>query len=97
VNISGTVVSIDPSSIQVKLSTGNTVTLNLSSSVTYRTATAGTAADVTPGSTVEIGLALGGGGGNGPTASGNPRPSGGFGGGFGGGFTGTVGTITVVK
>jgi hypothetical protein len=96
VNISGTVVSIDASSIQVKLSTGNTVTLNLGSSVTYRTATAGTATDVTPGSTVEIGLALGGGG-NGPTASGNPRPSGGFGGGFGGGFTGTVGTITVVK
>lgn len=92
VSISGTVVSIDATSIQIKLASGTTETLNLGGSVTYRNATAGSAADVTPGATVEIGLALGGGR-TGPTASGNPRPSGGF----GGGFTGTVGTITVVK
>jgi len=95
-SINGTVVAIDASTIQVKLASGNTVTLNLGSNVTYRNANVGTAADVTPGATVEIGLAPGGGG-NGPSASGNPRPSGGFGGGFGAGFTGTVGTITVVK
>jgi len=91
VNISGTVVSIDGSTIQIKLANGTTETLNLGSTVTYRDSTTGTAADVTPGSTVQIGLALGAGGG--PTASGQPRPSGGFGG-LGGA---TVGTITVVK
>ncbi len=91
VSISGTVVSIDGSSIQIKLANGTTETLNLASTVTYRDSTTGTAADVTPGATVEISLALGGGGG--PTASGQPRPSGGFGG-LG---NATVGTITVVK
>ncbi len=97
VNVSGTVVSIDANSIQVKLSTGNTVTLNLDSSTTYRTATTGSASDVAPGDTVELGLAVGGR--TNPSASGNPRPSGGPGGGFGGGFGagGTVSTITVVK
>lgn len=93
VNITGTVVSVDATSIQVKLATGSTVTLTLGNSVVYRAATAGSAAEVTPGATVEVGLTVAAG--TGPTASGNPRPSGGFGaGGFG---TGTVGTITVVK
>jgi len=73
------------------LSTGNTVTLNLNGSTTYRTATTGSASDVAPGDTVELGLSLGN---RQPTASGNPRPSGGFGGGLGGG---TVSTVTVVK
>jgi hypothetical protein len=91
VSITGTVVSIDGSTIQVKLANGTTETLNLGSSVTYRDSTTGTAADVTPGSTVQIGLALGAA--TGPTASGQPRPSGGFGG-LG---SATVGTITVVK
>ena len=91
-SVTGTVVSIDGSSIQIKLANGTTETLNLGSSVTYRDSTTGTAADVTPGATVQISLALGAGGG-GPTASGAPRPSGGFGG-LG---NATVGTITVVK
>ncbi len=91
VSISGTVVSIDGSTIQIKLTTGQTETLNLAPTVTYRDSTTGSAADVTPGSTVQIGLALGAA--TGPTASGQPRPSGGFGG-LGGA---TVGTITVVK
>jgi hypothetical protein len=91
VSISGTVVSIDGSTIQIKLANGTTETLNLSPTVTYRDSTTGTAADVTAGATVQIGLALGAG--TGPTASGQPRPSGGFGG-LGGA---TVGTITVVK
>jgi hypothetical protein len=90
-SVSGTVVSIDGSTIQIKLANGTTETLNLSSTVTYRDSTTGTATDVIPGSTVQIGLALGAG--TGPTASGQPRPSGGFGG-LGGA---TVGTITVVK
>jgi hypothetical protein len=93
-NVSGTVVSVSATSIQIKLATGSTVTLNLASNVTYRDATTGSAADVTPGATVEVGLAFAGGG-TGPTASGNPRPSGGFGG-AGLGNT-SVGTITVVK
>jgi hypothetical protein len=92
VNITGTVVSIDGSSIQLKLANGTTETLNLASTVTYRDSTTGTAADVAPGATVQISLALGAGAG-GPTASGQPRPSGGFGG-LG---NATVGTITVVK
>ncbi len=91
VSITGTVVSIDGSTIQFKLANGTTETLNLSPTVTYRDSTTGTAADVTPGATVQIGLALGAG--TGPTASGQPRPSGGFGG-LG---AATVGTITVVK
>lgn len=90
-SVSGTVVSIDASTIQVKLANGTTETLNLGSSVTYRDSTTGSASDVTPGSTVDIGLSLGAG--SGPTASGQPRPSGGFGG-LG---NATVGTITVVK
>ena len=95
-SVSGTVVSIDASTIQVKLANGTTETLNLAPTVTYRDSTTGSASDVTPGSTVDIGLSLGAG--TGPTASGQPRPSGGFGGGFGGGLTNaTVGTITVVK
>jgi hypothetical protein len=92
VSVTGTVVSIDGSSIQIKLANGTTETLNLASTVTYRDSTTGTAADVAPGATVQISLALGAGAG-GPTASGQPRPSGGFGG-LG---NATVGTITVVK
>jgi hypothetical protein len=92
VSVTGTVVSINGSSIQLKLANGTTETLNLSSTVTYRDSTTGTAADVAPGATVQISLALGAGAG-GPTASGQPRPSGGFGG-LG---NATVGTITVVK
>jgi len=94
-SVSGTVVSIDASTIQVKLANGTTETLNLAPTVTYRDSTTGSASDVTPGSTVDIGLSLGAG--TGPTASGQPRPSGGFGGGFGGLGNATVGTITVVK
>ena len=92
-NITGTVVSVNASSIQIKLATGTTMTLNLSTNVTYRDSTTGSAADVTPGATVQVGLALAGG--TGPTASGNPRPSGGFGG--AGLANASVGTITVVK
>jgi hypothetical protein len=91
-SVTGTVVSIDGSSIQIKLASGTTETLDLGSSVTYRDATTGSAADVTPGSTVQIGLSFAGSG-TGPTASGNPRPSGGVGG-LG---NATVGTITVVQ
>ena len=95
-SVTGTVVSIDANTIQLKLANGTSETLNLGSSVTYRDSTAGSASDVTAGATVEIGLSLGAG--TGPTSSGQPRPSGGFGGGFGGGLTNaTVGTITVVK
>jgi len=61
--------------------------------VTYRDSTTGSAADVTPGATVQVGLALAGR--TGPTASGNPPPSGGFGG--AGLANASVGTITVVK
>ena len=95
-SVTGTVVAIDANTIQLKLTTGATMTLNLGTSVTYRDSTVGSASDVAPGATVELGLSLGAG--TGPTASGQPRPSGGFGGGFGGGLTNaTVGTITVVK
>jgi hypothetical protein len=97
VNVTGTVVSIDANTIEVKLSTGNTVTLNLGSSTTYRTATTGSASDVAAGDTVELGLSVGT---RQPGASAQPRPSGGTGGGFGGfgGFGGgTVSTVTVVK
>ena len=90
-SVTGTVVSIDATSIQIKLADGTTETLNLGSSVTYRDSTAGSASDVAPGATVQVSLALGGG--TGPTASGQPRPSGGF----GGLANATVGTITVVK
>ena len=93
VSITGTVVSVSASSIEIKLAAGNTMTLNLSTNVTYRDSTTGSAADVTPGATVQVGLALAGGAG--PTASGNPRPSGGFGG--AGLANASVGTITVVK
>jgi hypothetical protein len=91
VSVTGTVVSVGTSTIQIKLSTGSTMTLNLGTNVTYRDSTTGSASDVTPGATVQIGFALGAG--TGATASGNPRPSGGFGG-LG---SATVGTITVVK
>lgn len=90
-SVTGTVVSIDASSIQIKLANGTTETLSLGSSVSYRDSTSGSAADVTPGATVQVALAVGAG--TGPPASGQPRPSGGF-----GGLTNaTVGTITVVK
>jgi hypothetical protein len=90
-SVTGTVVSIDANSIQVKLANGTTQTLTLGTSTTYRDSTSGSAADVVPGATVQVALDLGVG--NGPTASGQPRPSGGFGG-LG---NATVGTITVVK
>jgi hypothetical protein len=90
-SVTGTVVSIDATSIQIKLANGTTTTLSLGSSVTYRDSTTGSAADVTPGATVQVALAVGAG--TGPTASGQPRPSGGF----GGLANATVGTITVVK
>ena len=92
-NITGTVVSVSDSSIQLKLSTGDTVTLTLGNSVTYRDSTAGSASEIAPGATVELGLA-GVGGGTNPTASGNPQPSG-----SGAGSSGntSVQTITVVK
>ena len=90
-SVTGTVVSIDANSIQVKLANGTTQTLTLGSSTTYRDSTSGSAADVVPGATVQVALDLGTG--TGPTASGQPRPSGGFGG-LG---NATVGTITVVK
>ena len=90
-SVTGTVVSIDATTIQIKLANGTTTTLTLGSNTTYRDSTSGSAADVVPGATVQV--ALGVVTGTGPAASGQPRPSGGFGG-LG---NATVGTITVVK
>jgi hypothetical protein len=52
--VEGTVVSIDGSTMTVKLANGSTTTVNLSSGTTYHNETAATASDVKPGSQVIV-------------------------------------------
>jgi hypothetical protein len=86
-SIQGTVESIDGSSMTLKLASGQTLTVGLSSSTTYDQQTAGSASDVTSGSTVIVRLSRNGDGG--PAASPGARAS--------AGAFGSASTVTVVK
>jgi hypothetical protein len=90
ISISGTVESITADTLTLKTASGQTVQFKLDPSTTYGTEQAATASEVTTGSKVQVGLALGaGGGGFGagqrPQASGATSP-----------VTGTAGSVTVV-
>jgi hypothetical protein len=90
ISISGTVESITADTLTLKTASGQTVQFKLDPSTTYGTQQPATASDVTTGSKVQVGLALGaGGGGFGggqrPQASGATSP-----------VTGTAGSVTVV-
>jgi hypothetical protein len=94
-SIEGTVSAVGADGITLTLTSGQTVTIPTSSSTTYHQRTAGSASDVTTGSTVIVQLAggrgaFGQGGGQGNTAS--PRPSGAP----GAGGLGTAVAVTVV-
>jgi hypothetical protein len=52
--VSGTVQSVDGSTLTIKLANGTTVTLDLSGSTTYHNETAGSSSDVKAGSTVTV-------------------------------------------
>lgn len=72
--ISGTVSSITGSTLTITLANGNTDTIDLTGTTTYHNETAGSASDVTPGSTVTVQIdtsAL-------ASASPNPSASGGL-------------------
>jgi hypothetical protein len=80
--ITGTVESIDGSTLTLKLANGSTITIDLSGTTTYHNETAGTASDVTAGSTVIVQIETGSsadqpnpgasGAPGAPNASGNP-------------------------
>jgi hypothetical protein len=74
--VSGTVDSIANGKLTVKLASGDTVTVTLDGSTTYRSATPSTAADVAVGDKVDVGLTGGRtafGGGGGATSSAAPQ------------------------
>jgi hypothetical protein len=87
--IDGQVTAVSSSSITVQTANGQTVTLQLPSTVTYHTQAAGSSTDVTVGAHVQLSVARG----NAPTASGGPAPSGQPG---NGGFQMDVTDITVL-
>lgn len=74
ITIRGQVVSVTADQLTLKLASGQTVQIPLSSSTTYHTATTASASDVTSGSTVQVQVTRGGGGaggtGNGGTGNG---------------------------
>jgi hypothetical protein len=102
ITIRGEVVSVTADQLTLKLASGQTVQIPLSSSTTYHTATTASASDVTSGSTVQVQVTRGGGGaggtGNGGTGNGGTGNGGTGNGGTGGGrFTlGAASDVTVV-
>jgi hypothetical protein len=74
--VSGTVQSVTANSITLKLANGSTVTIDLSGTTTYHTATAATSGDVKTGSSVTIQIDTAAAAGATP----NPSASGGLGG-----------------
>jgi len=81
VSLSGTVTAINGTTMTLQLASGQTVTVDLSGSTTYHTATTADASAVTPGSTVKVEVSGldGGRGAFGARASGAPSASGGTG------------------
>jgi hypothetical protein len=82
--ISGTVESVTGDSLTVTTASGQTVTLGVDGETGYHSQTDATAADVTPGSTVEVHVNFGAGG-NRPSASADPSAP-----------LGTASSVTVV-
>jgi hypothetical protein len=82
--ITGTVESVTAETLTIKTAAGQTVELALGPDTTYSTKAAATAADVTTGTTVEVQMVFGAGGGQGNSA---PAAS---------GPIGTAGGVTVV-
>jgi hypothetical protein len=86
-SIQGTVQSVDGSSLTLKLASGQTLTVGIDSSTTYDQQTAGSASDVTTGSTVIIRVSRTGDGG----AAASPGAA------ASAGTLGTASSVTVVK
>ena len=59
-SIDGTVTAIDGDTLTITTDTGETQTIALDDTTTYRTATEGTSDDITVGDTVEVGVGLDG-------------------------------------
>jgi hypothetical protein len=92
VTISGEVVSVTADELSLKLASGQTIQIPLSSSTTYHSQAPATAPDVTTGATVQVQVGRGGGSG-GPNAS---PGTGGTGGGTTGGGRFQLGPATSV-
>lgn len=78
VTINGKVVNVTATQITVQLANGTTVNIPVDSSTAYHTQTSATSSDVQTGSTVQVEVTggLGGGGNRGPNASAAPAASG---------------------
>jgi hypothetical protein len=76
VDLRGTVVSVNASSMTIKTSSGQSITVELSGSTTYHQSTSATNTSVTPGATVSVSITgFGRGQGTGPAASSAPGVS----------------------